>query len=479
MSTTPQPSKPECETAPSDSERFRIALRHSPIIVFEHDVELRYTWMYNPSPKFGYSVEEIIGKTDAELLSPERARALTDLKRQVLESGRGARDEIAVPLEDETFYFDLTVEPLCDAAGRITGLACATFDVTERKRLEKTVEESRKRYAAAERIARLGHFVRDLEADTIKWSPELFHIFGIDPSATAPDLQAFLSLVHPEDRERLMAVVENSLSSGREGLWEYRIRRPDGEERTVRTTIQPLTDAAGRFTRVAGILQDVTLEHAFQTRIAALNQAEREAVFRDLHDTVCQELSGICFLADSLRDNLYRRPGEMLRDVENIIHSNQRAIEQARSIARNLKPLSDAPNALMLALLELTTHIKQIYGVPCRFFSKTHAAITDNQISTQLYLIAREAAINAARHARAREIRITLSRDKTHGMLRVMDDGEGIHDSEKNEAFGGISIMQIRAELIGAALKIRSKANGGTVVECRWRRYKNDTNDSP
>ena len=475
MSTPPHPSKPSCGAAPSETERFRIALRHSPIIVFEHDLDLRYTWMYNPSPKFGYSAEEIIGKTDAELLTPECARELTDLKRQVLKSGRGARKEVEVPMEGHTLYFDLTVEPLCDAAGCITGLACATFDITERKRLENSLEESRSRYAAAERIARLGHFVRDMEADTVDWSPELFHIFGIDPRAPAPRIQRFLSMVHPEDRERLMAEIEGALSSGRERLWEYRIRRSDGEERMVRTTIHRVPDAKGRSTRVAGVLQDVTLEHAFQKRIAALNQAEREAILRDLHDTVCQELSGICFLADSLRDNLCRRPEEMLRDVESIIHSSQRAIEQARSIARNLKPLSDAPNALGLALVDLAAYIERIYGVPCRCFLKTRVATTDNQLSTQLYLIAREAAVNAARHAQAREIRIVLFRARTHGILQVTDDGNGIHQAQKNDSFGGMNIMQRRAELIGAELTIRSIAESGIRVECRWRRYKNDT----
>ena len=469
MKKTPAKLKTMREGAHSDGDRFRIALKNSPTIVFEHDRSLRCTWIYNPSPKFGFSVDQIIGKTDAELLTPERARELTALKQEVLKRGKHARKEVAIPLDDHTLYFDITLEPLRDAAGQITGLACATFDVTDRKILEKALQESQRRYATAERIAHLGHFLRDMEADTVYWSPELFRIFGLDPKTPAPRIRRFFSMVHPDDRERLMAEIQEVLSSGNECLTQYRIRRPDGEERILRTTIQPAA-GDGHSTRVAGILQDVTHLHTIQKRVAALNLAEREAVFRDLHDTVCQELSAIGFLADSLRENLYERPEEMMRDVENIITSSQKAIDQAKTIARNLKPISDAPVALGVALLELSSYIHRIYGVPCGLLYRKQVFIRDSRVSSQLYFIAREAAINAARHGEASQIRITLSQGTKYGMLRVADDGKGLDDHAKINNSGGLNIMKARAELIGVNLSIRANPKGGTTVECRWKK---------
>ena len=52
--------------------RFRVALGNSPVAVFEQDLDLRYTWIYNP--KLGYSAEEVLGRTDAELMDPVCAR---------------------------------------------------------------------------------------------------------------------------------------------------------------------------------------------------------------------------------------------------------------------------------------------------------------------------------------------------------------------------------------------------------------------
>ena len=63
-------------------ERFRLALKNSPVNVSTQDLNLRYTWQYNP--QLGYEVKNVVGKTDLELLTPETAEHVTLLKRKVL-----------------------------------------------------------------------------------------------------------------------------------------------------------------------------------------------------------------------------------------------------------------------------------------------------------------------------------------------------------------------------------------------------------
>jgi PAS domain S-box-containing protein len=74
-------------------ERFRVALEKSPITVFHQDTELRYTWIYNPTP--GFRVEDIIGKRDDELLSPQEAAQLTTVKQQALASRQRLHQEVS------------------------------------------------------------------------------------------------------------------------------------------------------------------------------------------------------------------------------------------------------------------------------------------------------------------------------------------------------------------------------------------------
>jgi PAS domain S-box-containing protein len=115
-------------------ERFRVALKNSPIMVFNQDTELRYTWVHNESVV--QMDRNMLGKTDAELFAGEEADRLTQIKVRVLTTGTGLRQEVALTSNGQKHFYDLTVDPVRDAAGRITGLTGAAMEVTERRRLE-------------------------------------------------------------------------------------------------------------------------------------------------------------------------------------------------------------------------------------------------------------------------------------------------------------------------------------------------------
>jgi hypothetical protein len=118
-------------------ERFRVALKHSPIMVFNQDRDLRYTWVHHESvAKVG---QDMAGKTDAELYLPEEAEWLTQIKARVLVTGTGLRQEFSHTVKGQKHYYDLTVESVRDAAGHVTGLTGAAMEVTERKRLEEEI----------------------------------------------------------------------------------------------------------------------------------------------------------------------------------------------------------------------------------------------------------------------------------------------------------------------------------------------------
>lgn len=137
-------------------DRFRVALKNSPILVFSQDRDLRYTWAYNPHPAF--SVDTILGKTDEELFLPEDAAKLTKIKRRVLESSIGERAEIQTTVNGEELFHDLTVEPLRNAAGEIEGLTCAATNITDLKKAKEAAEAAAKVKAAF--MANMSHELR-------------------------------------------------------------------------------------------------------------------------------------------------------------------------------------------------------------------------------------------------------------------------------------------------------------------------------
>ena len=131
------------------NERFQTALKNSRVVVFNQDCDLRYTWIHGPA--LGYGVTEIIGKMDRDLFeNPEDSARLEAIKRRVIETGEGTREEVGIRHKGEIFFYDLTVDPLRDARGIMVGVTCAAVDVTLHKRTETALQQAREE---AERAA--------------------------------------------------------------------------------------------------------------------------------------------------------------------------------------------------------------------------------------------------------------------------------------------------------------------------------------
>jgi PAS domain S-box-containing protein len=95
------------ETMRRNEERFRVALKDSPITVFNQDRDLRYTWIYNPQT---YWQHDAIGKTDTDIIGAKKSASLTELKRRVLKTGAAFRQEVVIPHNGQSYAFDITVD---------------------------------------------------------------------------------------------------------------------------------------------------------------------------------------------------------------------------------------------------------------------------------------------------------------------------------------------------------------------------------
>ena len=119
------------------TKRFELALEDSPISVFSQDLELRYTWIYNLPA--GADACSIVGRRDSDLFErAEDAVVVEAIKRDVLNTGVGRREEVLVRHKGMDRYYDLLVDPLLDESGQMTGVTCAAIDITERKQAEET-----------------------------------------------------------------------------------------------------------------------------------------------------------------------------------------------------------------------------------------------------------------------------------------------------------------------------------------------------
>jgi PAS domain S-box-containing protein len=152
-----------------------------------------------------------------------------------------------------------------------------------RKGLVET-QRSREQLAAAERIASLGSWERDLMAETLRWSEETYRILGLSPEEPVT-FEQFIELIHPEDRDRLLRQQERLLEEGTPIDIEYRIRRPDGKERTVQVWGEVDREEDGTPIRVLGAMLDVTERRRREQKIERLRK-KYEGLLRGAPDAI-------------------------------------------------------------------------------------------------------------------------------------------------------------------------------------------------
>lgn len=133
------------DQARRSEERLRMALAGSSILVYQQDRQLRYTWLYNVLGRWD---EDAIGKTDADLLPLDEAETVEAIKRRVLETGAIERAEIETTLNQRTFHYALTVEPLRGDTGEIVGVTGSAIDLTRQREREERIAKLQELTAA-------------------------------------------------------------------------------------------------------------------------------------------------------------------------------------------------------------------------------------------------------------------------------------------------------------------------------------------
>jgi PAS domain S-box-containing protein len=134
------------------------------------------------------------------------------------------------------------------------------LDLTERERAEQALRQSEAYLAEAQRLTHTGSWALDtVTGKVIYWSDEAFRLFGLEPrGGRPPEFEEISQLVHPEERERLLAELAQVLRDKAEYKQNYRILLPDGTVRHVHSIGHPVLDSAGELIKYVGTVLDAT-----------------------------------------------------------------------------------------------------------------------------------------------------------------------------------------------------------------------------
>ncbi|TNC99632.1 MAG: PAS/PAC sensor-containing diguanylate cyclase/phosphodiesterase [Gallionellaceae bacterium] len=153
-------------------------------------------------------------------------------------------------------------------------------DITQRKHAELALQLEQDRLNEAQKIGHFGSWDLNLVSGKLVWSDEIFHLFEIDPKKFDASYEAFLNVIHPDDRDKVNAAYSNSLEDKKSYQITHRLLMEDGRIKWVEERCSSSFDESGKPLRSIGTVQDVTEreELAEQARIAAVAFETQEAM---------------------------------------------------------------------------------------------------------------------------------------------------------------------------------------------------------
>ena len=173
-------------------------------------------------------------------------------------------------------------------------LAISALDArVARARTEESLADLASRVDSAQQLAEMGDYDWHIPSDTNTWSDQLFRIYGYEPGSFHPSYEKFLSLIHPEDRDRISAVHQKAYATGEPYQMIERIVRPDGEVRYLSSNGEVILDADNTPVRMRGTCVDITER--------VLGDRERERIAARFQGLVDSAPDAILVLGDDLR----------------------------------------------------------------------------------------------------------------------------------------------------------------------------------
>lgn len=230
---------------------------------------------------FGKSREELIGRSFAPLVHEDDIQGTLQAMEQLKVSPHRCQLEQRAMTVDGWRWLHWEDSAILGEDGQIIEIQGVGRDITTLKQAEATLRNAEKRLSLAQTFARTGVWEFDIENSSLFWSRECEALFGLEEGEFERTYEAFLQMVHPDDRE-LVVKANEPIVDRAEGIpleYEHRIIRKDGSVRWVKESAGVVRDEADNPVRIVGFVMDITEFKRVEEFMAKARQ-EAEAASR-------------------------------------------------------------------------------------------------------------------------------------------------------------------------------------------------------
>jgi PAS domain S-box-containing protein len=455
-------------------EKFSQAFRNSPNVMSITDMETgKYLEVNDAHEKaFGYKREEVIGHSSVELGIMPASPARDAVVRLLKERGRILNQELEATTRDGRKLTMLHSAELIELGGRQCVLR-VSHDITDAKRAEEALRESEKRFRSYFELASVGFSITSRELRFMAVNDEYCRILGYSREELLQ--KTWDELTSPEDMPANESLFDQAIAGKLDAYtFSKRLVRKDG--RVINTTVSArcVRRPDGSPDYFVGLLLDITereqaieREHRaraeYTLQLIASQEAERERIAGELHDSLGQSLSLIKNHAQLVLMQK-RLAADTRKEVETISETTSAAIAEMRRISQDLHPYQLDHLGLTGALNALIESVGNAGGIAIEAKFDMVDDAFPRDAAASLYRIVQEGVNNILKHSQAKSARITLERDLHEVRLAMNDDGQGFSPAENGKGMGLRNIAE-RARIIGGQLKVNSKPGDGTRIE--------------
>jgi PAS domain S-box-containing protein len=468
-----------CPAPPFWAQRLGPVLEAIGDLVLVFDVEWRFVYL-NPRAlrETGEPLEALLGRV---LWEKYPALCGTETERQY----RRAMGEQR-PAHFETLssgsgrWYEIHAYPSPE------GLTVCGRDISERKAVEAELRESEQRHRIIAELSTDYAYVCDVADDgsiRMTTATEGFtRLTGYTPAEVNARGGVF-SFVHPDDVPDADEMTRR-LTPGANLVDETRIITKDGQIRWVRYSLRALTEATSPTVRLIGAVQDITERkqaelalraseeklrdfagrlQTLSRRLLEVQEQERRALARELHDEVGQMLTGLHLSLELARR---RPPGDVHEDLDRARELIRDLMARVRGLSQGLRPTVLDDLGLVPALERHFDRYTDLTAVRVAFEHQGLERRCPAAVETAAYRIIQESLTNVSRHAHTTDAAVRVRLEGGMLFLEVADEGVGF-DAAVVAADGrstGLSGMQERATLLGGRLRAESAPGLGTRV---------------
>jgi len=350
--------------------RFQAIFRNSPVPTAIFTLEEGTVLDGNQAffDLIGRAREEALGKTSVELgfwsSAERRAEGIRELKQKATVRQHEARyrrrsGEIGVGLFSTQ---------MVETDGRQRVLVMIQ-DITERRAVQDQVERMSERLLLATQSANLGIWDWDVQGNVLEWDQAMRRIYGMSATAEA-SFDAWAAALHPDDRAQALVDIDETVRNGKTYDTEFRVLRPDGEVRNVKSYGRAQKGADGRVVRITGINLDMTEQRRAEEsvkrsqalfsatvnttddgiaavdrdlRITMVNEALRAAVQKYLGFEPAAGMEAVCLVAPERHDKVRRLLARVLKGERQRAESVFRSPGgEVRYLDERYSPIRDA-----------------------------------------------------------------------------------------------------------------------------------------